>query len=171
MRNYNKGINSGKSTNSSDPSISNYVGGGLIDTDIDDVNSKDCADYATGGLIGAINAGNSMDCAYIKVSDYSADGLIAIAINAGNSEDCAEDSVGGLIADIDAGVSMNCADKSISYYAADGLIATPINANGLVATPIYSADNADTNVSDDAIDGLMMLCVDCSCNTGVMVMM
>ena len=39
----------------------------------------------------------------------------------------------------------------------DRLIATPIDADGLIAMPIDSTDCADTNVSDDAVDRLMML--------------
>ena len=60
---------------------------------------------------------------------------------------CAEDAAGGLIAAIDAGALMYFTDKSIYDDAEDGLI----------ATPIYSTENDDINVSDDAIDGLMML--------------
>ena len=93
----------------------------------------------------------------IKVSDYAADGLIAIAIDAGNSTDCAEYDAGGLIAAIGAGVSMNCTDKQISDDASDILIATTIDADGLIPTPIYSTDNTDTNVLDDAINILTML--------------
>ena len=52
---------------------------------------------------------------------------------------------------------MNCTDKSIFDDVADVLIAAPIDADVLIASLIYSTDNADTNVSDDAIDGLVML--------------
>ena len=107
----------------------------------------DSAEDTAGGLIGSINDGNAMDCADIKVSDYTADGLIAIATDNGNLTDCVQDSAGGLIAAIDAGALMYFTDKLIYDDAADGLI----------ATPIYSTENDDINVSDDAIDGLMML--------------
>ena len=88
--------------------------------------------------------------------------MIAITIDDGNSTYFAEDAASGLIADIDASVSMNCADKPISGNAANWLIDTPINAYELIVTPIDSTptdsmDCADTNVSDDAVDGLMIL--------------
>ena len=54
-------INSGKSTDSADPSILNYAKDGSIATAIDDVNSTDCAEDAAGRLIGVIDAVNSMD--------------------------------------------------------------------------------------------------------------
>ena len=106
---------------------------------------------------GTINSVNSMDCDNIKVSDDAADGLIAIAIDAGNPTTFAEDTAGGLIAAIDADGLMNCTDKSSSDDAADGLIATPINTDGFITNPIYSTENADTNVLDYDIGGLMTL--------------
>ena len=69
----------------------------------------------------------------------------------------AEDAAGGFIAAVYSVVSMNWADKSISDDASDGLIATHIDAEGLISTPINSTYFADTNVSYDAVDGLMML--------------
>ena len=129
----------------------------MIATDIDDVNSTDCAEDAAGGFIGATNDGNSMDCSDIKFSDDAADGLIAITIDAGILTDCSEDAAGGLIAASYAGVSTNFTNKYISDDAADGLVVNPIDADGLIATPIDSTENADTNVLDYAIDGLMML--------------
>ena len=150
-------INYVKSMDSADHSISNYAGDGFITTSIDDGNSTGCAEDTAGGFIGAINDGNSIDCADIKVSDDAAGGLIAITIDASNSVYFAEDAAGGLINHIDDGLSMNFADKSISDDAVDGFIATLIDAGVLIANNIHLTENDDTNVSYDAIDGLMML--------------
>ena len=150
-------INCDKSTESGDTSISNDAADGLIYTDIEDVNSTDGAEYYAGGLIGAINSGYSMNCDDIKVSCDAAGGLIDITINAGILTDCFEGATVGSINAIDAVILMNSTDKSVSGNAADGLIATLIDADGFISTPINSTDNAHTNVSDKAIDKLMML--------------
>ena len=52
---------------------------------------------------------------------------------------------------------MNSTDLLIEYDAVDLLIATPIDVDGLIFIPIDSMDCADTNVSDDDVDRLMML--------------
>ena len=74
--------------------------------------------------------------------------LITTDINYGNSTDCSNYAAGRLVTSIDAGGLKNFTGITISDDAADGFIATDYGD---------STDFADTNVSNDAVDVLMIL--------------
>ena len=120
----------------------------MITTNINAGNLEDCDNNYAGGLISNIDDVDSIDCADILISDNKADELIASAINYESSTDCADNAAGGLIADMDYGNSRDCNYILTSYDEADKLIAADFGD---------STDCDDTNASDDAVDGFMML--------------
>ena len=141
-------INAYNLTDCADINISDNVVDGFIATAINAGDSIDFFDDAAGGFISAINAGDLTDCADPVISDDAADEFIATAINGDYLMDCADNAAGGLIDDIDAAYLTDYTDLSISDYAADELIA---------ADSGDSTECDDAKVSEDAVDGLMML--------------
>ena len=142
-------INAGNSTDFAYITISYHAEDGLVSTAINAVNLTDCSGDAADGLIDtAIKYFDSTDYDDVTISDDAVDGFIATDINYFNSTDCSDDAAGGLVTSIDAGDFTYCTGIKISDDAADEFIATDYGD---------STDFADTNVSDDAVDVLMIL--------------